>query len=79
LELPALSLSEPFVKPTTMLYRNLLAMEAEELQQRRAAWQPKPPPRGYGRMYAAHIQQAHEGCHFDFLLGTDPLPEPEIH
>jgi dihydroxy-acid dehydratase len=31
LELPALSLSEPFVKPTTMLYRNLLAMECEEL------------------------------------------------
>jgi len=31
LELPALSLSENFVKPTTMLYRNLLAMETEEL------------------------------------------------
>jgi dihydroxy-acid dehydratase len=31
LELPAISLSEIFVKPTTMLYRNLLAMEAEEL------------------------------------------------
>lgn len=30
-ELPALSLSETFVKPTTMLYRNLLAMETEEL------------------------------------------------
>ncbi len=30
-ELPALSLSEPFVKPSTMLYRNLLAIEAEEL------------------------------------------------
>lgn len=30
-ELPALSLSENFVKPTTMLYRNLLAMETEEL------------------------------------------------
>jgi dihydroxy-acid dehydratase len=30
-EMPALSLSEPFQKPTTMLYRNLLAMEAEEL------------------------------------------------
>ncbi|MEZ5669389.1 MAG: L-arabinonate dehydratase [Alphaproteobacteria bacterium] len=29
--LPALSLAEPFVKPTTMLYRNLLAMETEEL------------------------------------------------
>jgi dihydroxy-acid dehydratase len=31
MELPALSLSESFVKPTTMLYRNLLAMETEEL------------------------------------------------
>ena len=31
LELPAMSLSEPIVKPTTMLYRNLLAMECEEL------------------------------------------------
>ena len=30
-ELPALSLSEQFVKPTTMLYRNLLAIEVEEL------------------------------------------------
>jgi dihydroxy-acid dehydratase len=30
-ELPAMSLSEPFQKPTTMLYRNLLAMETEEL------------------------------------------------
>jgi dihydroxy-acid dehydratase len=30
-EMPALSLSEPFQKPTTMLYRNLLAMETEEL------------------------------------------------
>ena len=31
IELPAMSLSEPFVKPTTMLYRNFLAMEVEEL------------------------------------------------
>ena len=30
-ELPALSLGEIFMKPTTMFYRNLLAMEAEEL------------------------------------------------
>jgi dihydroxy-acid dehydratase len=30
-EMPAISLSEPFQKPTTMMYRNLLAMEAEEL------------------------------------------------
>jgi dihydroxy-acid dehydratase len=31
IELPAISLSEPVVKPTTMLYRNFLAMETEEL------------------------------------------------
>ncbi len=31
MELPALSLSETMVKPTAMLYRNLLAMEVEEL------------------------------------------------
>jgi dihydroxy-acid dehydratase len=30
-ELPAMSLGEVMVKPTTMLYRNFLAMEAEEL------------------------------------------------
>ncbi|MGA7996305.1 MAG: dihydroxy-acid dehydratase, partial [Bradyrhizobium sp.] len=29
MELPALSLSESFLKPTTMLYRNMLAMDAE--------------------------------------------------
>src|SRR6202140_3945880 len=31
IELPAMSLAEPFVKPSTMLYRNFLAMETEEL------------------------------------------------
>jgi dihydroxy-acid dehydratase len=31
LEMPALALAEVFQKPTTMLYRNLLAMETEEL------------------------------------------------
>jgi len=30
-EMPAMSLGEPIMKPTTMLYRNLLAMECEEL------------------------------------------------
>ena len=29
IELPAISLAEPFVKPSTMLYRNFLAMETE--------------------------------------------------
>ena len=31
IEIPVLSLSENFMKPTTMLYRNLLAMETEEV------------------------------------------------
>src|SRR5712691_4127351 len=31
IELPAMSLAETFVKPSTILYRNLLAMETEEL------------------------------------------------
>ena len=31
IELPAISLAEQYVKPTTMLYRNMLAMETEEL------------------------------------------------
>lgn len=31
IELPAISLSEPIVKPSTMMYRNFLAMETEEL------------------------------------------------
>jgi len=30
-EMPALALGEPFMKPSTMMYRNLGAMEAEEL------------------------------------------------
>lgn len=31
LEIPALALPENYMKPTTMLYRNMLAMEAEEI------------------------------------------------
>jgi dihydroxy-acid dehydratase len=58
---------------------NLLVSD-EELARRRAAFVPKPPPaRGYNRLFVEHINQAHEGCDFDFLLGTEPLPEPPIH
>ncbi len=31
LEMPVITLSEPFMKPSTMMYRNMLAMETEEL------------------------------------------------
>jgi dihydroxy-acid dehydratase len=53
----------------------------EELARRRAAWRPSEGiyPRGYGKLYMQHIKQANEGCDFDFLEGTNPIPEPEIH
>ena len=53
----------------------------EELQRRKAAWTPRPQPyaRGYGALYAQHVLQADKGCDFDFLQGTAPTPEPEIH
>ena len=53
----------------------------EELARRRSAWRPQEGiyPRGYGRLFMEHIKQADEGCDFDFLEGTAPIPEPEIH
>ena len=53
----------------------------DELARRRAAWQPKSGIylRGYGKLFMEHIKQADEGCDFDFLEGTAPIPEPEIH
>ncbi len=36
------------------------------------------PPRGYGVLFCEHVTQANEGCDFDFLMGEDTLPEPEI-
>ncbi len=53
-----------------------------ELVERRIAWAPPPPryERGYGWMFARHVQQANDGCDFDFLT-TDfgaPVPEPDI-
>jgi dihydroxy-acid dehydratase len=58
-----------------------LHVAEEELSRRRAAWKAPPPryARGYGAMFSAHIGQADEGCDFDFLAGTAPVPEPEIH
>ena len=55
----------------------------EELARRRAAWTPPEPrfERGYGWMFSKHIQQADEGCDFDFLrteFGA-PVPEPAIY
>jgi len=53
----------------------------DELQKRKTEWRAREGvyPRGYGRLFLEHIKQAHEGCDFDFLEGTAPTPEPEIH
>ncbi len=54
-----------------------------ELARRRAAWTPPAPrfERGYGWMFSQHIQQADQGCDFDFLrteFGA-PVAEPVIY
>jgi dihydroxy-acid dehydratase len=53
----------------------------EELAKRRSAWKPRAEKyqRGYGRIFSKHVSQADKGCDFDFLEGTAPIPEPEIH
>jgi len=58
-----------------------MRVSEQELSRRREAWRPKGEiyPRGYGKLFMQHIKQADEGCDFDFLEGTAPIPEPEIH
>ncbi len=53
----------------------------EELARRRAEWTPRELqyPRGFGRLHALHVLQADKGCDFDFLEGTQPIADPEIH
>ncbi|HWK01722.1 MAG TPA: L-arabinonate dehydratase [Xanthobacteraceae bacterium] len=52
-----------------------------ELKARRAKWKSPPPRfvRGYGVLFANHASQADKGCDFNFLEGTQPTAEPEIH
>ena len=50
---------------------------ARRREQRRA---PAPQyPRGFGMLYSQHVTQADRGCDFDFLEGTAPIADPEIH
>lgn len=60
-----------------------MEVSEQELARRRAEWKPLPPryERGYGWMFSHHVQQANEGCDFDFLrteFGA-PVPEPAIY
>ena len=58
-----------------------LKVSDAELARRRAEWKAPPQKfsRGYGALYQKHITQADQGCDFDFLEGTAPTAEPEIH
>jgi dihydroxy-acid dehydratase len=58
-----------------------LKISEEEANRRKAAWTPpmKKYARGYGALFSQHVRQADEGCDFDFLEGSAPIPEPEIH
>ena len=59
-----------------------LLVSQSELDTRRRRWEPpeSKASRGYAKLYADHVTQAHEGCDFDFLQGTPgETPEPEIY
>ncbi len=58
-----------------------LKISDEEMARRRTAWTapPRKFERGYGVIFSRHVKQANLGCDFDFLEGTTPTPEPEIH
>jgi dihydroxy-acid dehydratase len=58
-----------------------LLIDDAEMSKRKRAWKApaRKYERGYGALFSQHIRQANEGCDFDFLEGTAPTPEPEIH
>jgi dihydroxy-acid dehydratase len=58
-----------------------LRVSDDEMSRRRAEWTPRDLqyPRGFGRLHALHVMQADRGCDFDFLQGTEPIADPEIH
>ncbi len=58
-----------------------LLVDEAELARRSSAWAPPPTryTRGYTALHLKHVRQADEGCDYDFLEGTAPTPEPDIH
>ena len=65
---------------TVDVEKRLIQMEVsdDELARRKAAWTPQPPryERGYGKMFLEHIEQAQDGCDFDFLKTDHGAPGP---
>ncbi|HEX6690087.1 MAG TPA: L-arabinonate dehydratase [Burkholderiales bacterium] len=58
-----------------------LKISDAELAKRKSGWKipPRKYERSYGAIFSQHVKQADEGCDFDFLEGTAPVAEPEIH
>jgi dihydroxy-acid dehydratase len=58
-----------------------LRISPEEFDRRKSTWKAPAQKyaRGYGAIFSRHVKQADQGCDFDFLEGTAPTPEPEIH
>tara|TARA_Y100000588_G_scaffold87556_1_gene93294 strand:+ start:1 stop:1140 length:1140 start_codon:yes stop_codon:yes gene_type:complete len=69
---------------TVDVEKRLIQMEVsdDELKKRELHWRPQKPrfERGYGYMFSQHIEQAPEGCDFDFLRTNfgAPVEEPDI-
>ncbi len=52
-----------------------LEVDDATLAKRRAAWKPpKPPKRGWLKLYHDHVLQAHQGVDLDFLVGGSGAP-----
>jgi dihydroxyacid dehydratase/phosphogluconate dehydratase len=58
-----------------------LLVDEATLAERRKRWQ-RPDTiykRGFGVLHVSHVNQAPQGCDFDFLAGAEPTPEPDIY
>jgi L-arabonate dehydrase len=57
-----------------------LLVPDDDIRRRLAEWQPRELPvrPGCTRLFVDHVNQAHEGCDFDFLAGRSALADEPI-
>ena len=59
-----------------------LHLSDQEIEQRLILWREQPKlfkvENGYVKLFQDHVNQATEGCDFDFLVGRRDRNEPEI-
>lgn len=58
-----------------------MLVSPEELARRQSKWVPtvKLYERSFAALYQRHVSQADKGCDFDFLEGTEKVPDPVIY